>query len=79
MVPTGGDPDGWYWYVTPWPYPDPDALPTLDGPGAWHTEGWVGAVLSGEEVVETDPAFREAVVRKFVDVSVAAALSILKS
>ena len=77
MSPSGGDPDGWYWYVTPWPYPDADALPALDGPGGWHTEGWVGAVLSGHEVVAADEAFREAVVRKFVDVSVGAALSLL--
>ena len=77
MAPTGGDSGGWYWYVTPWPYPDPNDLPTLDGPGTWHTEGWVGAVLSGEEVFRTEDAFREAVVRKFVDVSVAAALSLL--
>ena len=54
-----------------------DALPTLDGPGAWHTEGWVGAVLSGEEIVATEEAFREPVVRKFIDVSVGAALSLL--
>lgn len=36
-----------YWYVTPWPYPDPTALPPLAA-GAWNTEGWVGAVLQGE-------------------------------
>lgn len=77
MSPTGGEADGWYWYVTPWPYPDADALPALAGPGRWHTEGWVGAVLSGEEVVAADEGFREAVVRKFVDVSVGAALSLL--
>ena len=64
--------------MTPWPYPDPDALPALDGPGSWHTDGWIGRVLSGMEVVETDEAFREALVRKFVDVSVGAALSLLK-
>ncbi len=79
MAPTGGYPVGWYWYVTPWPYPDPDILPALDGPGGWHTEGWVGQVLSGEEVVAAEEGFREAVVRKFVDVSVDAALSLLGS
>ena len=38
-----------YWYVNPWPHPTPDALPTLPS-GSWHTEGWVGAVLTGPEV-----------------------------
>lgn len=36
-----------YWYVTPWPYPDPSTLPPL-AHGSWNTEGWVGAVLLGE-------------------------------
>lgn len=36
-----------YWYVTPWPYPGPSTLPPLSA-GAWHTEGWVGAVLRGK-------------------------------
>ncbi len=76
-APKGGAPGGWYWYVTPWPYANGAALPALDGPGSWHTEGWVGAMLSGEEIVAAEPAFREAVVRKFVDVSVGASLSIL--
>ena len=79
MAPMGGGYESWYWYVTPWPHPKLDTLPTLDGPGAWHTEGWVGAVLSGDEVVEAEGVFREAVVRKFVDVSVGAALSLLEA
>ncbi len=42
-----------YFYVTPWPYPDPNkiALPTLDGNGRWHTEGWVGAILPADRIV----------------------------
>ncbi len=39
-----------YWYVTPWPYPSIDNLGHLDT-GAWHTRGWVGAVLAGSKVV----------------------------
>ena len=79
MAPMGGGYESWYWYVTPWPHPKLDTLPTLDGPGAWHTEGWIGAVLSGDEVVEAEDVFREAVVRKFVDVSVGVALSLLEA
>ena len=36
-----------YWYVTPWPHPDPATLPPLAA-GDWNTEGWVGAVRKGE-------------------------------
>lgn len=35
-----------YWYVTPYPYPDTAHLPDLDASGAWHTQHWVGAVLT---------------------------------
>jgi hypothetical protein len=40
-----------YWYVTPWPYPPADQLPTLPGPGTWHHQGWIGAVLQSSEIV----------------------------
>ncbi len=40
-----------YWYVTPWPYPAATGLPKLPPPGAWHTEGWVGAVLGAADLV----------------------------
>jgi hypothetical protein len=33
-----------YWYVTPYPPPDANALPPLTR-GTWHTADWVGAVL----------------------------------
>lgn len=77
MAPMGGGYEGWYWYVSPWPFPDAGGLPELEGPGAWHTEGWVGAVLTGEDVVEADDAFREAVVTKFVDYSVSTSVEVL--
>lgn len=41
-----------YWYVLPWPHPKPDGLSSLDGGGYWHTEGWVGAVLTGSALTE---------------------------
>jgi hypothetical protein len=78
LAPMGGGYDTWYWYVTPWPYPDRSSLPELGGPGAWHTEGWTGAVLTGSELVAAPDAFRDAVVRKFLDVSVEAAISALQ-
>jgi hypothetical protein len=45
-----------YYYVNGSPSPAPDQLPELAGPGAWHTEGWVGAVLRAGEVVGSTSA-----------------------
>lgn len=67
----------WYWYVTPWPYPDAQKLPALSGPGVWHTEGWVGAVLTGEVISALEPATRETQVRSFLDRSIASASEVL--
>ena len=43
-----------YWYVTPWPYPDKSTLPNLTV-GKWHTEGWVGAILTASDLVGGGP------------------------
>ena len=34
-----------YYYVTPWPYPDPARLWPLTSGGFWNTREWTGAVL----------------------------------
>ncbi len=77
MAPMGGGQDSWYWYVSPWPYPDSRSLPPLDGPGVWHTEEWTGALLTGAELVAATSDFRESVLRKFVDVGIAASFEAL--
>jgi hypothetical protein len=41
-----------YFYVTPWPYPKTPPNFSLDGGGHWHTDGWVGAVLSASNVID---------------------------
>jgi hypothetical protein len=41
-----------YVYVTPWPYPKEPTLSSLEGNGTWHTEGWIGAVLTGSRLIE---------------------------
>ena len=40
-----------YLYATPWPYPHDPPLPPLAGEGQWHSEGWLGAVLTGPNLV----------------------------
>ena len=40
-----------YYYSSPWPYPEPDHWPALDGGGEWHTEGFTAAVLIASQLV----------------------------
>jgi hypothetical protein len=40
-----------YFYVTPYPYPEAVNLPHLPSGAHWHTEGWVGAVLTADALV----------------------------
>lgn len=77
LAPMGGGYESWYWYVTPWPYPDPSALPELSGSGVWHTEGWTGAVLTGEEVLKLEEADRARAVASFVAEALDAATAAL--
>lgn len=39
-----------YYYLVPYPTPVAEGLPPLPEPGGWRTDGWVGAVLTGEHV-----------------------------
>ncbi len=55
MTPGDGNYAEPYWYVTPWPYPAADNLPPLEA-GTWHTDGWIGAVLTGSAVVAAGDA-----------------------
>ncbi|MCH9688141.1 MAG: hypothetical protein K0V04_42310 [Deltaproteobacteria bacterium] len=51
LSPGDGAYDQPYVYVTPWPYPE-GPLPSLPGGGTWHTEGWTGAVLRADALLE---------------------------
>ncbi len=42
-----------YFYVNPWPRPEGRSLPELAGGGHWHTEGWLGAVLTADTITAT--------------------------
>lgn len=56
-----------YYYVNGWPAPAPADLRPLAGPGSWHTQGWVGAVLTAREVTAIgDPAAQRAMVEGFL-------------
>jgi len=57
-----------YIYVTPWPYPKDPKLPALEGNGAWHSDGWIGAVLTGSRLIEggTDANMQAECARTFL-------------
>ena len=69
MTPGDGSYAEPYFYVTPWPPPGTDDLPELPA-GRWHTEGWVGAVLTGSDVVASDD--QRKLITAFIDGAVAA-------
>jgi hypothetical protein len=41
-----------YWYVSPWPRPDPATLPQAPMPGHWHTQGFTALVATGDDIVK---------------------------
>lgn len=40
-----------YFYINPWPHLDPKELPDPPAPGHWHTDGFVGAIATAQEVL----------------------------
>ena len=40
-----------YVYISPWPRFDGEKLPELPPPGHWHTEGFFGAVATGDQIL----------------------------
>ena len=73
LAPMGGGYSTWYWYVSPWPYPEAASLPALEAPGGWHTEGWTGAVLRAKDVVDAVDGARSRTVEEFLDRAIEAA------
>ncbi len=54
MSPGDGSYDQPYFYVNPWPHLDVASLPPPLTPGHWHTEGFVGSIATGEEILTLD-------------------------
>lgn len=66
-----------YFYVTPWPYPDAEALPSLTAGAHWHRDGWTGAVLTAESLVAMPPEKQERGARRALGEAVAACHELL--
>lgn len=75
--PGDGSYDQPYFYVTPWPYPKTDALPDLDSPARWHTEGWTGAVVTVEQLISLPAAEQHRRVRQALQQALAASAELL--
>lgn len=52
MSPGDGTYNEPYFYVTPWPYPKKEQLSKLPV-GFWHTEGWIGAILTASDLINS--------------------------
>lgn len=76
MSPGDSSYDEPYWYITPWPYPDIANLPELSSSGTWHTEGWVGAILTASQLSQGKEQQRQ--VKSFLDSAVKASLELLE-
>ena len=66
-----------YWYVSPYPYPKLENLPPLDGHGFWHTEDWVGAVLTASKLTQDSAEAQEEQVRAFLQSALEASKALL--
>lgn len=56
-----------YFYVAAYPAPEVGDLPRLEGFGAWHAEGWTGAVMSVGEIVARSPEGQGPAVVSFIE------------
>ena len=72
--------DGWYdepyYYVSPWPHPPADALPSLPR-GHWRTEGFYGAVLTATELLDGDEEGQEGRAAGFLSAAVESSLALV--
>jgi hypothetical protein len=66
-----------YWYVSPWPYPEPNVLPSLESGGHWHTDGYTSAILKGSDLVGGTKETQSERLHAFLDTAVESCRSIL--
>lgn len=80
MTPGDDDYPEPYLYVTPWPYPETDDLPNLPPPARWHGAGWLGAVLTGPDLVAAGDGEAQATrASSFARAAVAGCRALLRS
>ena len=67
-----------YWYVTPWPYPESPELTELPSRGEWHTQDWVGAVLTADRLTRSSAHEQQGQAVDFVGAAVQACREMLQ-
>lgn len=65
-----------YFYVGPYPHPPVERLQPLTL-GSWHTQGWVGAVLRGSDILQVAPDRQAQTVRAFATEAIDASIATL--
>lgn len=70
---TYGDP---YFYTRAYPFSGKSALPPIDAPGFWHTDGWYGMILRAGDLVRESDA--EQTTRRHLEQTVRIARSLLE-
>jgi hypothetical protein len=64
-----------YFYVSPYPYPDPAKLPPLPALGHWHLRGFTAAIAPASRILQG--AERAPATAAFLDAALAAAIAAL--
>lgn len=67
-----------YWYVTPWPYPAPEALPPL-AIGIWHTAGWIGSILQADDLSDRPSETTQSNLQAFLQEAVSTCYRLLEA
>jgi hypothetical protein len=65
-----------YFYVSPYPYPDPAKLPSLPAIGHWHVHGFTAAIAPASRILAA--ADRQTATEAFLTAAVDAAIAALR-
>jgi hypothetical protein len=65
-----------YFYVSPYPYPEPAKLPPLPEVGHWHVKGFTAAIAPASCILPAKDC--QAAAGEFLDAAVAAAIDLLR-
>lgn len=57
-----------YFYISPWPRPAPEKLPPLPATGHWHTQDFIAAILTADQIVALKD--RRGDTRQFLDTAI---------